>query len=65
MTYAGLSVDNGVPVSAIKRQVGRRALLTNDIAPGKRTLAPSRCAVNASRMDAMAAATTCLFRYEA
>jgi hypothetical protein len=34
------------------------ALLTNHIAPGKRTLAPSRCAVNASRMDTMAAATT-------
>jgi len=34
------------------------ALLTNHIAPGKRTLKPSRCAVNASRMDAMAAATT-------
>jgi hypothetical protein len=41
------------------------ALLTNHIAPGKRTLAPSRCGVNASRIDAIALnerrpfATTC------
>jgi hypothetical protein len=33
------------------------ALLTNHIAPGQ-VLEPSRCAVNTSRMDAMAAATT-------
>ncbi len=44
------------PVGAALAQAG--ALLTNHIAPGKRTLAPSRCAVNASRTDAMAAATT-------
>jgi hypothetical protein len=46
----------GRPVGAALAQAG--ALLTNHIAPAKRTLAPSRCAVNASRMDAMPAATT-------
>jgi hypothetical protein len=30
-------------------------LLTNQIAPGKRTLAPSRCAASASRPDSMGA----------
>jgi hypothetical protein len=34
------------------------ALLTNHIALGRRTLAPSRCVASASRTDAMAAATT-------
>src|ERR1700692_757904 len=34
--------------------------VTNHIAPGRRTLAPSRCAASASRTDAMAAATTTL-----
>ena len=34
------------------------ALLTSHIAPGRRTLAPSRCAASASRRDAMAAETT-------
>lgn len=33
------------------------ALLTNHIALGRRTLAPSRCATNAWRMDMMASAT--------
>jgi len=41
---------------AARAQAG--ALLTNHIAPGRRTLAPSRCAASASRMDATAAVTT-------
>ena len=41
---------------AARAQAG--ALLTNHIAPGRRTLVPSRCAASASRMDAVAAATT-------
>ena len=44
------------PIGAARPQAG--ALLTSHIAPGRRTLAPSRCAASASRTDAMAAETT-------
>src|SRR5262249_60758990 len=47
------------PLSAPRGELGQAgALLTNHIAPGKRTLTPSTCSVSASRVDAMAAATT-------
>jgi hypothetical protein len=44
------------PTGAARAQAD--ALLTSHIAPGRRTLAPSRCAASASRMDAMAAEKT-------
>jgi len=58
---SGIELGSGLIDYSQKNRVARAqagALLTSHIAPGRRTLAPSRCGVSAARMDAMAAATT-------